>query len=71
MVGYFQKYARPKTKITIDTVIFVALRMAKIWKCTPQEVLDSPCDHVLAALEYEMFESEYEQQFMEINKDRQ
>ena len=70
MVGYFPKYARPKVKVDIDPVVVAALRLAKIWKCTPQEVMDAPCGLVLAALEYERFESEYEQQFMEINKDR-
>lgn len=70
MVGYFKKYANPKTSVTLDQSFMGALRLAKVWMCTPQEVLDSPCDHVIAALEYERFHDEYEQVFIEINKDR-
>ena len=70
MVGYHEKYRRPKVTVSVDQTLMAALRLSKIWNCTPQMVLDSPCDHVVAALEYEKFHDEYEQVFVEKNREQ-
>lgn len=50
--------------------MLVALRLAKVgyYGGSPERVLRARVDHVLAALEYEMFVSEYELVSYELNK---
>lgn len=69
MVGHHEKYRRPKVRIDVDQTLMAALRLSKVWHCAPQAVLDSPCDQVIAALEYEKFQDEYEQVFVDKNRE--
>ena len=47
----------------------VAIKLAKIWHVTPDQVLKTRSDLVMSALAYEKFLSEYEEKAFEMNKE--
>lgn len=50
----------------------MALRLASSgwWDGDPERVLLAPADLVMGAVQYEAFRAEYEQAYVEINKER-
>lgn len=53
----------------MDGAMMTALSLAEKWHCSPQTVLDTPADLVLAALEYQQFMNEYQETTTELNKE--
>jgi hypothetical protein len=49
--------------------VVIALKLSKAGYGRPDEVLEMRCDIVLAAAEYEGFLSQYEAEWIELNKD--
>lgn len=44
--------------------------MAKVWSVTPDKVLETPTDLVIAGVLFEKFTIEYQEKYMEIVNDR-
>jgi hypothetical protein len=49
----------------------IALRLAKAgyWGGDPEKVLSAPADMVISAMQYEMYQQEYERTWVELNKE--
>lgn len=58
---------KPKFTVNLNDEIFVAIRLAKVWGCRPDEVLDTRCDLVVAALQYEVFCNDFEAAYIALN----
>jgi hypothetical protein len=44
----------------------VALQLAKVWHVTPDKVLQTPSDLVIAGLLFEKFTIEYQERYIEL-----
>ena len=66
-----QQAPKRRPKVTIDDeALFIAIRLAKAGYCSgdPKKVLMTRADLVMAMLDYETFEADYESQYIELNK---
>ena len=52
----------------MDTAMLTALRLSKAGYGTPTEILRMPVDVVVAAMEFEAFQNDYESTVRELNK---
>ena len=61
---------KPRTTVTVDFALGVALRLAKAgyWQGDPGRVLKAPAEQVVAAAQYENFLSDMEHMIVELNK---
>lgn len=62
----------PEAEVNASDEIVVALRVAKAgyYGGDPERVLAARVDLVIAALEYEVFTSDYEREYIRINKEK-
>ena len=44
----------------------VALQLAKVWGVTPDKVLETPSDLVIAGVLFEKFTNEYQEKYLEM-----
>lgn len=67
--GYHRSGVRPKIQIDADDTIVIALQLAKVWHVTPDRVLETPADLVIAGLLFEKFTIEYQEKYLELTKE--
>ena len=64
-----KNYRYPKVKVEESEDIVIALRLSKEGFGTPEDILKSSSDLVLAEVEYIKFCKDYEEVFYELNKE--
>jgi hypothetical protein len=52
----------------MDTALLTAVRLSKAGFGTPEQILHMPVDVVLAAVEFQNFQDDYESTVRELNK---
>lgn len=58
----------PKVKINEKEDIYIAIRLSKAGYGTVEEILNMSWNLVESIIEYEKFQNEYEEQYIELNK---
>ncbi len=63
---------RPKVTVNADEATVVAIKLARLGYGSgdPQKVLEFPADIVIAILQYEQFQVDYEEAYIDMNKDQ-
>ena len=59
----------PKTEISCSKAIQVALSLSKAGYGTPEQIMEMNAEIVMSALDYENFKNEYEQEYMQLNRE--
>lgn len=64
---------KPRVEINAGDALFVALRLAREGWCggDPEKVLATRVDLVVAMMQYEIYKTEYERAWIELNREKE